>query len=65
MPFVIAPSERYLVATESIHAEGEVVEVDEATYASLVEQGWEPAEVAPEPKAPRARLSKTASAEED
>jgi hypothetical protein len=65
MPSVIAPSERYLVATESIVQAGEVVEVDDATYASLVAQGWKPADTAFEKAPPRARSKPATQAEED
>jgi len=70
MPHVIAPSRRYLVATGTEVEEGEVVEVDDVTYASLVEQGWEPAhdqDPDPEPSKapPRARTKPAAQAENE
>lgn len=43
MPYVTAPDDRYLVAVGDRVKKGDVVEVDDETAASLVEQGWEPA----------------------
>ena len=40
---VIAPADRYLVALGDNVTAGQVVEVDDETGASLVEQGWEQA----------------------
>lgn len=67
MPSVIAPYGCYLVALGDNVEAGEVVDVDDATYASLVEQGWESAsEAKPEKASPsRARSKPAGMVEED
>lgn len=57
MPYVTAPADLYLVAISAHVKKGDVVEVDEATAASLVEQGWEPAK-APKPAPVKADADK-------